>query len=414
MANLNGLDHAIGLEITAIDQVVVVNLVLISTGEPSGALDHVRVHQVTHRVLHASGFGLRTKHHRADVAGHQFGVVLQIFFIGLFKLSGGELGFQSLHIHSAVARHTDDDHFAPRLVMLLILRVLDGNHHVLEDVGSLPFAAIGTRVVGVGTLDHVVDSLGIRGGFLGSGRSVGSIDFRQLRSGQSLDVPSLAGRSQSEGVFTNRHRGKELLGSRAAHRTGHGEHRHVLQVKTLEDALVGTALVVVGLAHAFLVDGEGVGILHDEFAAANQTGARAELVAVLGLDLVQGDGQVFVRGVHVLDQKGEHLLVGGGQQVVGLVTVLETEDVVAVFLPAVGGLVRLARQQSREVHFLSTDAVDLLTNDGFNLVEHLETQRQPGPDAGRGLADVAGTLQQFGRIDIGIGGILAQGAQEHG
>ena len=94
--------------------------------------------------------------------------------------------------------------------------------------------------------------------------------------------------------------------------------------------------------------------------------------------------------------------------------ILQTEDVIAVFLPAVGGLVGLARQQSREVHFLSTDAVDLLTNDGFNLVEHLETQRQPGPDAGRSLADVAGTLQQFGRIDIGIGGILAQGAQEHG
>ena len=386
MANLNGLDHAIGLEITAIDQVVVVNLVLISTGEPSGALDHVRVHQVTHRVLHASGFGLRTKHHRADVAGHQFGVVLQVFLGGLFELGGSELGFQSLHIHRAVTGHADNDHFAPRLVMLLILRVLDGNHHVLEDVGSLPFAAIGTRVVGVGTLDHVVDGLGIRGGFLGSGRSVGSIDFRQLRSGQSLDVPSLAGRSQSEGVFTDRHRGKELLRSRAAHRTGHGEHRHVLQVKTLEDALVGTALVVVGLAHAFLVDGEGVGILHDEFAAANQTGARTELVAVLGLDLVQG----------------------------GLVAILQTEDVIAVLLPAVGGLVGLARQQSRKVHFLSTDAVDLLTNNIFDLVKHLETKWQPGPDAGRGLADVAGTLQQFGRIDIGIGGILAQGAQEHG
>ena len=391
MANLNGLDHAIGLEITAIDQVVVVNLVLISAGEPSGALDHVRVHQVTHRVLHASGFGLRTKHHRADVAGHQFGVVLQVFLGGLFELGGSELGFQSLHIHRAVTGHADNDHFAPRLVMLLILRVLDGNHHVLEDVGSLPFTAIGTRVVGVGTLDHVVDGLGIRGGFLGSGRSVGSIDFRQLRSGQSLDVPSLAGRSQSEGVFTDRHRGKELLRSRAAHRTGHGEHRHVLQVKTLEDALVGTALVVVGLAHAFLVDGEGVGILHDEFTAANQTGARAELVAVLGLDLVQGDGQV-----------------------IGLVAILQTEDVIAVFLPAVGGLVGLARQQSREVHFLSTDAVDLLTNNIFDLVKHLETKRQPGPDAGRGLADVAGTLQQFGRIDIGIGGVLAQGAQEHG
>ena len=94
--------------------------------------------------------------------------------------------------------------------------------------------------------------------------------------------------------------------------------------------------------------------------------------------------------------------------------ILQTEDVIAVLLPAVGGLVGLARQQSREVHFLSTDAVDLLTNNIFDLVKHLETKRQPGPDAGRGLADVAGTLQQFGRIDIGIGGVLAQGAQEHG
>lgn len=134
---------------------------------------------------------------------------------------------------------------------------------------------------------------------------------------------------------------------RSRHRAGHGEHRYVLQVKTLEDTLVSAALVIVGLAHAFFIDGEGVGVLHDEFTTTDQAGARTELVAVLGLDLVQGDGQVLVRGVHVLDQKGEHLLVGGGQQVIGLVAILQTEDVIAVLLPAMGGLVGFARQQGR-------------------------------------------------------------------
>ena len=396
MANLNGFHHAVDLEVTAVHQVVVVDLVLIGTSEPSGTLDHVRVDQVANRVLHTSSLGLRAKHHRSDVAWHQFGVLLQVFFSGLLKLGGSELGFQSLHIHRTVAGHADDNHFTPRLVMLFILRVLDGNHHVLEDVGSLPFTAISTRVVGVGTLNHVIDGLGIRGGFLGSGGSGGSIDFRQLRSAQGLHIPCLAGRCQREGIFADRHRSQEFLGCGAAHRAGHGEHRYVLQVKTLEDTLVSAALVIVGLAHAFFIDGEGVGVLHDEFTTTDQAGTRTELVAVLGLDLVQGDGQVLVRGVHVLDQKGEHLLVGGGQQVIGLVAILQTEDVIAVLLPAMGGLVGFARQQGREVHFLGADAVDLLADDGLDLVQHAQTERQPGPDTGCGLADIAGALQQLG------------------
>lgn len=75
----------------------------------------------------------------------------------------------------------------------------------------------------------------------------------------------------------------------------------------------------------------------------------------------------------------------GGEQVVGLVTVLQTEQVLAVFLPAVGGLIRLARQQRREVDLLGADAVDLLADDGLDLVEDLQTQRQPGPDTGAAL-----------------------------
>lgn len=70
----------------------------------------------------------------------------------------------------------------------------------------------------------------------------------------------------------------------------------------------------------------------------------ARLVAVLGLNLVQVDRQVLVGGVQVLDQQGEHFLVGGGQQHVGALAVLEAEEVIAVLVPAVRGLVGLAGQ----------------------------------------------------------------------
>ena len=251
-------------------------------------------------------------------------------------------------------------------------------------------------MVGVGEFDHLVDGGRVRGRALLGCRRCGKVDGFRFRSGQRLDVPGLAGRRLGEGVLADLHRSQELLGFEAAHRAGHGVHRHVLQVETVEDALVCAALVHVCLDEAFLVEGEGVGVLHDELAAADQAGARTELVAVLGLDLVQGDGQVLVRGVHVLDQKGEHLLVGGGQQVIGLVAILQTEDVIAVLLPAMGGLVGFARQQGREVHFLGADAVDLLADDGLDLVQHAQTERQPGPDTGCGLADIAGALQQLG------------------
>ena len=55
-----------------------------------------------------------------------------------------------------------------------------------------------------------------------------------------------------------------------------------------------TVHLVVGLAHAVLVDVEGVGIFHDEFARTHDAEARTDFVAELGLDLVVVDGQLLV------------------------------------------------------------------------------------------------------------------------
>ena len=200
----------------------------------------------------------------------------------------------------------------------------------------------------------------------------------------------------------------------SAHGAGHGVDDDVVQAQTGEDPLVGVAVGLVGGGQAGVVDVEGVGVLHDELAAADDAGAGAGLVAVLGLDLVDDGRQVLVGGVEVLDREGEHLLVGGGQQVVPVLAVAELEQGGAVVVPAPGGLVGLGRQECREVDLLAAHGVHLLAHDVLDLAQCPQPQWQPGVDPGSGPADVAGAYEQAVAGDLGVGRVLAQGSDEGG
>ena len=205
---------------------------------------------------------------------------------------------------------------------------------------------------------------------------------------------------------------QELLRARPAHRPGHGRHDHVLESEAGEDPLVGVALGLVGGLQARVVDVETVGVLHDELAPAYQAGARARLVAVLRLDLVQSRGQILVRGVHVLHQQGEHLLVGGGQQVVPALAVGQFEQGGPVVLPPVRRLVGLSGDQPREVDLLGAHAVHLLADDPLDLAQRAQSQGQPRVDPGRGPPDIARAHEQLMGVDLGVRRVLAQRAQE--
>ena len=139
-----------------------------------------------------------------------------------------------------------------------------------------------------------------------------------------------------------------------------------MEAEPVEDPDVGVAVQLVGLVQPGLVDVEGVGVLHDELATAQQAGARTGLVAVLGLDLVDRQRQVLVGREQVLDREGEHLLVGRPEQVVGVLAVLEAEDVVAVLGPPARRLEGLLGQQRREEQLLGADRVHLLADDGLD------------------------------------------------
>jgi hypothetical protein len=67
---------------------------------------------------------------------------------------------------------------------------------------------------------------------------------------------------------------EELLGLAAAHRSGHRLDDDVVEAEPVEDLDVGVAVLLVALVQPGLVDVEGVGVLHDELAAAQDAGAR--------------------------------------------------------------------------------------------------------------------------------------------
>ena len=182
----------------------------------------------------------------------------------------------------------------------------------------------------------------------------------------------------------------------------------------VEDPDVGVAVLLVGLLEAGVVDVEGVGVLHHELAPAQQARAGTRLVAVLVLDLVDRERQVLVGRVEVLHHEGEHLLVRGSEEVVAALAVLEPEDVGAVVGPPVGRVVGLLGQQRGERQLLGAHVVHLLADDGLDPAQHPQPQRQPGVDAGRGTADVAGADEQPVARHLGVVRVVTERAHEQG
>ena len=79
---------------------------------------------------------------------------------------------------------------------------------------------------------------------------------------------------------------------------------------------------------------EGVGVLHGEFASAHQSESRAQLVAELGLDLVEIDGELAI-GVHrIANGVGDDLLGGGGIDEVPVAAILDAQQFSSVQFPA--------------------------------------------------------------------------------
>ena len=197
----------------------------------------------------------------------------------------------------------------------------------------------------------------------------------------------------------------------AADRAGIGLHGAEVQPEAGEHAGVGGVHVPVLAGQVIGVEVERIGVLHQEFARAHHAEARADLVAELGLDLVEVDRQLLVAGQLLAGEIGDRLLGRRAVAVFLLLAVADLQQLAAELLPAAGFLPQLARLDGGQQQFDRAGAVHFLAHHALDLAQHAQAQRGPRVQAGGELADHAGAQHQLVADQLGVGRGFLGGTQ---
>ena len=134
------------------------------------------------------------------------------------------------------------------------------------------------------------------------------------------------------GAFAGVGENDELVAQIAANGAGVGTHRDCGQAHAVKCIQVGAEHLPVGCARAFLRQVERVGVLHQELAAPHHAETGADLVAELPLLVIEVQRQLLV-ALHVgAEDVGDQLFVGGAEQHLAVMPVLDAQHFLAVRL----------------------------------------------------------------------------------
>ena len=319
--------------------------------------------------------GTREAHRGVGPLGHLLGRG-EDHFVGL------EVVLQFDFVQLAVAAHEGRDGLAVHHVEQRLDELLRGN---LEETADF------------------FDGVLIRGGHFLDGGAGFLTGFGGREDGGALDVGGpVASGAVGDGVFAGFGQHHELMREVAADGAGVGFHGTELQRHAAENLFVRLEHLLVADVRARIVPVEGIGVLHQKFAPAHQAEAGADLVAELGLDLVQVHGKLAVGAHFAADEVGDDFLVRGAEAVVALMAVLEAQEFLAVVFPTPGFAPQVGGLHGRHEDFLSARPVHFLAHDVRGLVQGPQTQRQPRIDAGSELANHARADQQFVADDFSV------------
>ena len=170
--------------------------------------------------------------------------------------------------------------------------------------------------------------------------------------------------------------------SSATHHTGVGFDGCRRYVAAIKDALVGLVEGAVGFVQAGSIDVQAVGVLHDEFAHADQTATGANFVAELGLDVVEQFGQLPVGIDFTPGQLDDDLLVGHRQRIILPPSILELDQGWPHTVPTTGVLPKRSRVHHWHVHFLAFNSIHLLAENVLDFEGDAPTQVHIGVEPG--------------------------------
>jgi hypothetical protein len=228
-----------------------------------------------------------------------------------------------------------------------------------------------------------------------------------------FDVGCVIGaRAVSDGVLAGVGDHLKLVAGLTADVAGIGGDSTEREPHAGKDPLIGRVHGAVTGHAADVVAIERVSVLHRELAAAHQAEARSSFVAELGLDVIEVDRQLLVALDLLAHDVGDHLLGGGLNDEIPLMTVLQPRQFgphlvpAARFHPQLGGLHDWHQQFDR------AGPVHLLTDDVLDLADRPQSDRQVAVDAGGELLDHARSHHQPVADHLGIGRGLFEGGDE--
>jgi len=211
-----------------------------------------------------------------------------------------------------------------------------------------------------------------RGGDLLHGAHLVERGAGQTRAG--LGIGRVTARAVHEIGLTRFRQRHEFGRDLAADLAAIGLHLAVIQAAAGADGAVGLPHGVVGFLQRLLGGVETVGVLHDELAGAQKTEARANLITVLRLNLVEVLRQFLVGAQLVAHERHDDLLVGGTEAHLAVVTVGKAHELWAVVVQAAAFLPQLRRLQHRHENLLGTRSIHFLAHDVLDLLQHAEAQ----------------------------------------
>ncbi len=195
----------------------------------------------------------------------------------------------------------------------------------------------------------------------------------------------------------------KLVGKPPPDAAGIRLHGAEVQPQSGEYPAVGLVHLLVAFLQRVLVEMKGIGIFHDKFPRPHDAEARPYFIAELALDLIEHSRELTIAADFPPHQVGDDFFVGRTETEEALVSVLQTQQLRSVLVPAAGFLPEFGGLYCGHEDFLRPATVHLLTDDTADLMQHPQTQRQPGVKSGGKTADHTGPQHQLMADDFGIG-----------
>ena len=144
---------------------------------------------------------------------------------------------------------------------------------------------------------------------------------------------------------------------------------------------------------------EGICVLHDEFADADEARAWARFVTIFRLDLIKHRRKLLVGSQFRSCNLHDGLFMRHAKNHGLIVAVCKTEKHLADLFIAAAFLPEIGRKDDGQLDFLSADAVHFFADDGLDFVCDFISERQQGEETRGDWAAVTATNQ----IDMGDG-----------